>query len=290
MGIEVRPRSDATVATYPAPSRYLRMVIERRPGYYGATEGLGYSISGDGIAAADSARVPGPTLVLQRGERTQITVVNRLPVPTSVHWHGIELESFYDGVAGWSGARSQTSPLLASGDSFVVRITPPRAGTFMYHTHVDELAQFAQGQYGTLLVLERGQRYDPTRDHVLMLGAADFGDSVSLLLNGRHVPARLGLTPGVEQRLRLVSMVPQALAEVELLAGDSTPLQWRAVAKDGADLPSAQATPRPARLHIAPGEAYDFTLVPPPSGVVLRFRRSAARQAEIVLVEPPASR
>ena len=42
--------------------------------------------------------------VLQRGEPVRITVVNHLDEPTAVHWHGIELESFPDGVPGWSGS------------------------------------------------------------------------------------------------------------------------------------------------------------------------------------------
>jgi manganese oxidase len=40
----------------------------------------------------------GPTLVLRRGEPVAITLVNRLSEATSIHWHGMELESYYDGV------------------------------------------------------------------------------------------------------------------------------------------------------------------------------------------------
>jgi FtsP/CotA-like multicopper oxidase with cupredoxin domain len=32
--------------------------------------------------------------------RAGITVCNRLREPTTVHWHGIELESLVDGVSG----------------------------------------------------------------------------------------------------------------------------------------------------------------------------------------------
>ena len=48
--------------------------------------------------------LPGPTIVLERGKPVSITVVNRLREPTAVHWHGIELESYFDGVADFSGA------------------------------------------------------------------------------------------------------------------------------------------------------------------------------------------
>ncbi len=64
---------------------------------------------------------------------------------TAVHWHGMELESFFDGVAGWSGAGNRLAPIIAPGDSFVAHMTPPRAGTFIYHTHAGELAQLTGG-------------------------------------------------------------------------------------------------------------------------------------------------
>jgi FtsP/CotA-like multicopper oxidase with cupredoxin domain len=53
--------------------------------------------------------VPGTPLVLVRGETAAITVINRLPEATTVHWHGMELESVYDGVAGWSRTGDHTA-------------------------------------------------------------------------------------------------------------------------------------------------------------------------------------
>jgi manganese oxidase len=94
----------------------------------------------------------------------RITVVNRLPEPTAVHWHGIELESYYDGVPGFSGLGRRTTPLIAPGDSFEVRFTPPRAGTFIYHTHADEERQQLAGLAGALVVREPGTTPDPARD------------------------------------------------------------------------------------------------------------------------------
>ncbi|HTE46094.1 MAG TPA: multicopper oxidase domain-containing protein [Gemmatimonadaceae bacterium] len=76
--------------------------------------------------------VPGPVLELTRGERVAINIVNRSHDKAAIHWHGIELESFPDGVPGWSGAGNHVLPMIAPGDSFTVRFTPTRAGTFMY--------------------------------------------------------------------------------------------------------------------------------------------------------------
>jgi FtsP/CotA-like multicopper oxidase with cupredoxin domain len=44
---------------------------------------------------------------------------NRLPQSNSVHWHGIELESYYDGVPGWAGEGRQVTPPIRTGETFV---------------------------------------------------------------------------------------------------------------------------------------------------------------------------
>src|SRR5216683_1837135 len=59
----------------------------------------------------------GPPIVLTRGQPVEIEVANRLKDPTAIHWHGIELESYYDGVPGWSGMGTQIAPAIAPGTS-----------------------------------------------------------------------------------------------------------------------------------------------------------------------------
>ncbi len=61
-------------------------------------------------------------------------MLNHLSTPTIIHWHGLELDSYYDGVMG-GGAGNQVTPLIAPGASFTARFTPNRAGTFIYHSH-----------------------------------------------------------------------------------------------------------------------------------------------------------
>ena len=111
-------------------------------------------------AKPDEDKAPsllGPPIVLTRGKETEIEVRNMTTNPTAIHWHGIELESYYDGVPGWTGSGQQTSPAIAPGGSFVARMAPPRAGTFIYHTHWHDRAQLLNGVYGPLIVVEPGQ-------------------------------------------------------------------------------------------------------------------------------------
>jgi FtsP/CotA-like multicopper oxidase with cupredoxin domain len=72
------------------------------------------------------------------GEPVAITLRNQLPEATAVHWHGIELDSYYDGVPGFSGASGSVTPAIEPGATLTVRFTPTRAGTFIYHTHSHE--------------------------------------------------------------------------------------------------------------------------------------------------------
>jgi FtsP/CotA-like multicopper oxidase with cupredoxin domain len=212
----------------------------------------------------DSGLHTGPTIVVVRGEPVRITVVNALDVPTSVHWHGIELESYYDGVPGFSGAGSRLAPLIAPHDSFVVRFTPPRAGTFIYHTHVDENTQQLAGLAGALIVLEPGLTFDSTTDHAILITTPPVWEDElrSVLINGHASPAPLVVRAGVAQRLRLINMtVRRPGARVELWR-DTTLLNWRALAKDGMELPATRQVQQAARSVVSIGETLDFEFVP----------------------------
>ena len=261
--IEVLPRGGGAVAAQPAPPapRRLRLLIQERAGFNGpGRRGVAYGFvlqEGAAEPAADSLTVPGSRLVLRRDEPVEITVLNRLGTPTSVHWHGIELESFYDGIAGWSGAGNRTAPMIAPADSFIVRFTPPRAGTFIYHAHITDVDQIARGMYGALLVVPPEYREVPGTDHVAIIAFGRPGGKGSLVVNGSRAPVPLERRKDGVQRVRLINIATENNALVTLSDGAGL-MAWRPVAKDGFDLPEAQRTSRPARVRIFPGETYDF--------------------------------
>lgn len=270
MGIEVRERGSAP--TPPVVGRivhHLRIFAQQSsaPPVADTAYVRGYVLQTDArVPKTDSVVIPGPVLVLYRGQRTAITVINHLPEPTSVHWHGMELESYYDGVVGWSGADSKRSPLIAPRDSFVAVMSPPRAGTFMYHPHMDEEDQLYAGMYGPMIVLEPGARFDPTTDLVFMMGEAIVDGKRGETLNGARHFAPLQLKVGITYRLRFLNMNAASPGEI-LLHTDSVPLRWNPLAKDGADLLVARRTEQPSRLaRLGVGETYDFTWRPTQTG------------------------
>ena len=130
VGVTIKARAGVVAAgeARDAEAKHLRLVVKRVEKAYGTEPTFGYFLAkGDSTDVNATASSPGPVIAVTRGQRTAITVVNELAEPTSVHWHGIELESYYDGIPGWSGAGVKIAPFIAAADSFTAVFTPPRA-------------------------------------------------------------------------------------------------------------------------------------------------------------------
>jgi FtsP/CotA-like multicopper oxidase with cupredoxin domain len=258
-GDEARPRGDARALTLYVDEGRRRRIAGRS---------LGFVLQEGGTPpAADSVVLPGSVLVLHRGEPTDITVVNRLNEATAIHWHGIELESFSDGVAGWSGMGSTMAPAVAPGGRFTAHLTLPRTGTFMYHTHLADLEQLTAGLFGAIVVLEPGQSLDPRTDHVLVTGwdgprvlpVPDF------VFNGDTVGPTIAASVGERHRFRFVNIGAANRLVYEIRRAGAT-ARWRPVAKDGADLPPAMAVEGPAARRLGVGETFDAEFRPTERG------------------------
>jgi manganese oxidase len=259
VGIEVRPRPGDVAEVAPPPTRRLRLFADERAGFFGAQPGYGFVLQDGAEPAPDSIRIPGTPILLQRGEPVAITVLNRTRVGMSVHWHGIELTSVFDGVPGWSGDSAHVAPLIAPGDSFTVHLTPDRAGTFIYHTHAAEAEQLASGLYGPLIVLAPGERWDAEHDRIFLMGWGGPGEHAPPFLNGSAAPEPVRLRVGERYRLRFINITPSNNQRLRLLADSTTPTTWRLFAKDGAQVSPAQAVELSADLRLGAGETYDFT-------------------------------
>jgi FtsP/CotA-like multicopper oxidase with cupredoxin domain len=278
LGVEVRPRKGEHIAEPGPGRRQLRLVATAEPGFPDSVPLMRYLSDSAPITSGAKAAIS-PPLSLIRGEPVAITIVNQLGEPTAIHWHGIELESYFDGVAGFSGFGSRLSPLIAPGDSFVARFTPPRSGTFIYHSHVDEPRQHRAGLLGPLVVRDSAPA-DSSEDLIFFIksGRERSGrtDPVPLEINGTANPDTVVLRAGRSYRMRFIGLQVQfpgaavrltARRDSVFLAGpDSMVVRWRPVAKDGADLPDAGRTVRPAQQIVSMGETYDFEFTPDRKG------------------------
>ena len=265
-----------------AERRKLRLVA-RVDTVYGETEpAFGYTLHEGTKTIGAKPFLPGPTIVLKRGQPVSITVVNELSEPTAVHWHGIELESYFDGVAGFSGATGKISPPVAPRDSFEARFTPPRSGTFIYHTHIDEVRQQRAGLSGALLIVDDPAAYDPSTDLVMLITTPRRSAQANVvLLNGTTTPGPLELKAGTRYRLRFINVHTFRPNMIMRIYRDSTLMTWRWVAKDGMPLPNDQVSVRPAMIQMGNGETYDFEFTPTEPGP-LRLDVTSAVNALLV--------
>ena len=202
----------------------------------------------------------GPPIVLVQGEPVEIAVVNRLDHSTAIHWHGMELESYYDGVPIIGGIGDKRAPPVESGKTFVARMTPPLAGTFMYHTHWHDARQLTGGVHGPLIVMPPGRTHDSATDKAFLFSqspGAPFGAAM-LLMNGVPQPRVMELTTGTKYRFRFMNITPSVANLRVSLRQAGVPVEWRAVAKDAVDLTPSEATMKRADLQISVGETYDF--------------------------------
>ena len=273
-------RQTRSSATSRLQRRHLRLVAIRDPDFPDSLPSMRFVLEEPGVTSPIEGGVGfSPAVVLFRAEPVSIMVVNHLTEPTAVHWHGIELESYFDGVAGFSGAGARLAPIIAPQDSFQVLMTPPRSGTFIYHSHVDEPRQQRAGLAGPLIVRERTERN--TRDDIVFFiksARAGAHSNPEFEINGRTDPDTLVLKVGRQYRLRLIGLhVSNPNAAVTLTARadsvtgnplDSLLVQWRPLAKDAIELPHAEQTMRPARQVVTMGETYDFAFVPDKPGLL----------------------
>jgi FtsP/CotA-like multicopper oxidase with cupredoxin domain len=273
VGVAVEPRAGGPVSSAEVNDearRRMRLLV-RPTGGTAAEPFYAFTLHESGAEpGVDTSARSGPPIVLRRGEPVSITVVNRAPEPTAIHWHGIELDSYFDGVAGFAGSGRRLAPVIAPSDSFEARFTPPRSGTFIYHTHVDEPRQQPAGPSGALLVVDPDRPYDPATDISVLISTPRSADVArrAVLVNGRVAPPTAELRAGVPHRFRFINITTSRPGIRVEVWRDSTLARWRAVAKDGADLPDTRRVMGPARQPITIGETYDFELTPPQSGAM----------------------
>jgi FtsP/CotA-like multicopper oxidase with cupredoxin domain len=189
---------------------------------------------------------PGPTIEVTEGDKVRFYVTNRLPEPTTMHWHGVLLPNGMDGVAGLTQRR------IEPGETFKYEFTFNRAGTYMYHPHYDEMTQMAMGMVGMIVVHPRVPRTRVDRDFVLMThewkikvgtrkpdptAMLDFN---VLTFNSRAFPGTEPLVIGRNERVRI--------RIGNLSAMDHHPIHmhghyFKLVSTDGGDVPESAQFP-----------------------------------------------
>lgn len=153
---------------------------------------------------------PGPTIEAFEGDRVKILVTNRLPEPTTIHWHGILVPNSMDGVSGLNQAPIQP------GETFSYEFTLRQHGTYMYHPHYDEMTQIAMGMKGFFIIHPKEPENPPIdRDfaifgHEWYIPTGAFSPDPMVMLdfnyftfNGRIFPGTEPLVVKAGERVRI---------------------------------------------------------------------------------------
>ena len=161
-----------------------------------------------------NGRVPGPTIEARVGDVLEVRLTNRLPEPTTIHWHGLRLPAAMDGT-------DMVQHPIAPGATFTYRFKLLDAGTFWYHPHSNETVQLERGLYGAIVVrgsdepqldAERVLVFDDValdRDGQIKppgwwIEQHDGRQGSTRLVNGRQEP-KLTMAAGQIERWRIVN-------------------------------------------------------------------------------------
>lgn len=215
---------------------------------------------------AFDGKTPGPTLRFTEGDTVRVTFKNALKEATAVHFHGMHLPANMDGVPPLS-----QNP-IKPGESFTYEFTAPHAGTYMYHSHQNSIAQIDAGMYGALIIDPQNSDGQPKfdKDQVWMLGAWTGMDAgvdmkgmdhnqgdmgyIYYTINGKAYPLAepLQVKKGDVVRLRLIN-ISNLVHPMHLHGHD-----FRVIAKDGHPVKEPQVM---NTVNVNPGEIYDIEFI-----------------------------
>jgi len=288
IGIHVQPNKSYTRKSLvkTGPKRELTLLVGEQPQNYSYNiSGKGFQLLEKGMPVSKQYSIPGPPIVLTKNQPVAIKVINNLKEPTTIHWHGLVIDSYYDGVAGWGNDGNKLAPLIQPGDSFIVHITPSQAGTFMYHTHMHD-RQILDGLYGALIVMEPGEKYNPETEKIFLIsqGGTNMAftkhwmngfNSLHYLLNGNNKPGEMYWKKGTTYHIRVINISsqqnsyfisPRSGFEISLKK-DGKPIIWKETGKDGMNYPARMYVSIPANnQRAAPGTTHDFEFTPDQAG------------------------
>jgi hypothetical protein len=212
-----------------------------------------------------NGRVNGTVIEAVEGERVRIYVTNRLPVATSVHWHGFNLPNGMDGVAGL------TQPNIKAGETAKYEFTLRQYGTQMFHSHHDEMTQMGMGLIGNFIIHPRNPSpdYHVDRDFSLMISefvieagttrpntVKDSGFNV-LTINGKVFPSTFPLVckTGDKVRMRLGNLGAMEHHPMHIHGH-----HFRVTATDGEDIPLSAQWPETTVL-VAVGQSRNVEFI-----------------------------
>lgn len=248
--LPVRSRADA-IATLP-----YTIAADGRKEFYLTVEEVMWDY-GDGnpiYSWGYLGQLPGPDIRIVEGDLVRVIVENKLPEPTTVHWHGVDLEWGADGVPG------VTMNPIKPGETYVYEFTAKPAGTRIYHTHGshhgDESKQMDMGLAGALII-EPKDWEDTKPDNDVTWVLTERISHGLFAIQGAVYPTvpKINVRPGERTRVRLINAGSSTFHPMHLHGH-----QFKVVAVDGNPIPEVAQLTR--NTHpVLPGETYDIEFI-----------------------------
>lgn len=142
--------------------------------------------------------IPGPILRFKEGKHAVVKVTNKMDVATSVHWHGLLLPNYMDGIP------YLTTPPIMPGKTFTFDFPLIQSGTYWYHSHTG--LQEQRGVYGSIIIDPKEKTLDYDHDLVLVLSDWTNTNPMKILKNlKRHnewYGVKIGNAPSLLQSIK----------------------------------------------------------------------------------------
>ena len=140
--------------------------------------------------------IPGPTLEFTEGEYAVIYVKNEMKEETSIHWHGLLLPNFYDGVPYLN------TPPIEPGHTLKYEFALKQSGTYWYHSHT--MLQEQSGVYGSFIIKPKEKTLEYDKELVLMLSDWTNEKPMQVLRNLKRGNEWYGIRKGTSTPLNQV--------------------------------------------------------------------------------------
>mgnify|MGYP003647988243 FL=1 len=140
--------------------------------------------------------IPGPVLEFTEGEYAVIYVKNEMDEETSIHWHGLLLPNFFDGVP------YLTTPPIEPGHTQKYEFALKQSGTYWYHSHT--LLQEQSGVFGSFVIHPKEKTLDYDKELVLMLSDWTNENPMDVLRNLKRRNEWYGIRKGTATPLNQV--------------------------------------------------------------------------------------
>jgi FtsP/CotA-like multicopper oxidase with cupredoxin domain len=96
---------------------------------------------------------PGPELRVRQGDLVEVVLRNDdVTEGVTIHWHGVDVPSAEDGVAG------VTQNAVQPGQTYTYRFRADQVGTFWYHTHQVSSREVRRGLFGVIVIEPRDRQ------------------------------------------------------------------------------------------------------------------------------------